>query len=281
MTPSPTHAQQAPAAQAVSAPAVPTPAVPTPDSEPTLVVENLAVELGGRLVLQDAGLTVARGELVGLLGPNGAGKTTLLRTVLGLLRPAAGRVTVAGRVAKPGRTAIGYVPQRHEFAWEFPASVADVVGTGLTGRLGLFRRMRTEHWEAVAEALDRVRMTEFATRPVGQLSGGQRQRVLVARALVLRPSLLLLDEPFTGLDLITQDLLSQLFAGLAHEGHAVLMTTHDLVGALDACDRVALLNRTVIAAGTPAALADDPSVWMAAFGVGPDSALLRVLKAAA
>lgn len=246
-----------------------------------LVVENLSVELGGRTVLEDAELAVDRGEIVGLIGPNGAGKTTLLRTILGLLRPAAGRVTVDGRPARPGRTPVGYVPQRHEFAWEFPISVANAVATGLTGRLGLFRRPGAADWEAVAGALDRVRMTDLADRPIGQLSGGQHQRVLVARALALRPSLLLLDEPFTGLDMPTQDLLGDLFVDLAREGRAVLMTTHDLVGALDACDRIALLNRTVIATGSPAELAGDPSAWMAAFGVGPDSALLRILKVAA
>ncbi|MEV8147400.1 anchored repeat-type ABC transporter ATP-binding subunit [Arthrobacter sp. NPDC080073] len=246
---------------------------------PALAVENVSVELGGRLVLTTTDLAVDRGELVGLIGPNGAGKTTLLRTILGLLRPAAGHVTVDGKTARPGRTPVGYVPQRHEFVWEFPISVANVVASGLTGRLGLLRRPGEAEWEAVADALDRVRMTDLADRPVGQLSGGQRQRVLVARALALRPSLLLLDEPFTGLDMPTQELLSELFTDLAHEGRAVVMTTHDLASALYTCDRIALLNRTVIATGIPARLAADPALWMATFGVGPGSALLRILKA--
>ncbi len=249
-------------------------------SNATLLVEDVAVELGGRLVLTDTNLTVERGELVGLIGPNGAGKTTLLRTILGLLPPSRGRVLADGRATKPGRTPIGYVPQRHEFAWDFPISVANVVMTGLTGRLGMFRRPGHAEWEAVADALERVRMTELADRPVGQLSGGQRQRVLVARALAAQPSVLLLDEPFTGLDMPTQELLGELFADLAREGRAVLMTTHDLLSALDGCDRIALLNRTVIATGTPAQLAADPSLWMTTFGVGADSALLRILKAA-
>ncbi|MFW6774253.1 anchored repeat-type ABC transporter ATP-binding subunit [Nocardioides sp. CPCC 205120] len=242
-----------------------------------LVLDGVAVELGGRRVLDGVDLAVARGELVGLIGPNGAGKTTLLRTTLGLVRPSAGRVEVDGRPARPGRAPIGYVPQRHEFAWDFPASVAGVVMTGLTRQVGLGRQPRRRHWEAVAEALDRVRMRELAERPVGQLSGGQRQRVLVARALVQRPAVLLLDEPFTGLDLPTQELLSELFTGLAREGRAVLMTTHDLLGALDTCDRIALLQRRVVATGTPAELAASPQAWMDTFGVGPDSALLRVL----
>ncbi|WP_433586011.1 anchored repeat-type ABC transporter ATP-binding subunit [Microbacterium hydrocarbonoxydans] len=245
-----------------------------------LAVQNVSVDLGGRSVLTGTDLTVDRGELVGLIGPNGAGKTTLLRTVLGLLAPSAGRVLVEGRPSRPGRAPIGYVPQRHEFAWDFPISVADAVMTGLTGALGPFRRPGAAQWEAVADALERVRMTSLADRPVGQLSGGQRQRVLVARALAAQPAVLLLDEPFTGLDMPTQELLTVLFADLAREGRAVLMTTHDLLSALDGCDRIALLNRTVIATGTPTELAADPALWMATFGVGPDSALLRILKAA-
>ncbi|MCP2636511.1 anchored repeat-type ABC transporter ATP-binding subunit [Microbacterium sp. HD4P20] len=245
-----------------------------------LEVQGVAVELAGRPVLHDVDLTVNRGELVGLIGPNGAGKTTLLRTILGLVAPVSGRVLVEGRTAKPGRSSLGYVPQRHEFAWEFPINVAEVVATGLTGRLGLLRRPGATEWGAVADALHRVRMTDLAERPVGQLSGGQRQRVLVARALVLQPAVLLLDEPFTGLDMPTQDLLSQLFGELAREGHAVLMTTHDIPSALYTCDRIALLNRTIIATGQPQPLAADPELWMAAFGVAADSALLRMLKAA-
>lgn len=124
-------------------------------------------------------------------------------------------------------------------------------------------------------------MSDLAERPIGQLSGGQRQRVLVARALAARPALLLLDEPYTGLDMPTQELLGALFVDLAREGRALLMTTHDLVGALDGCDRIALLNRTVLAAGSPAQLASDPELWMRTFGVAADSVLLRVLKAAA
>lgn len=247
---------------------------------PALHVDGLHVDLGGRRVLEAASLTVRRGELVGLVGPNGAGKTTLLRGILGLVRPAAGRVLVEGRPVRRGRAAIGYVPQRHEFAWDYPLSVADVVMTGLTGRLGIGRRPGRAQWQTVAEALDRVRMTALATRPVGQLSGGQRQRVLVARALVLRPTLLLLDEPFTGLDMPTQEHLGALFADLAGDGHAVVMTTHDLASALFGCDRLALLNRTVVAEGPAADLSNDPAAWMATFGVGPDSPLLRILKAA-
>jgi manganese/iron transport system ATP-binding protein len=246
-----------------------------------LSVEGVAVQLGGRVVLRDVDLEVQRGELVGLIGPNGAGKTTLLRTLLGLLAPMRGTVTVGGRKVRAGRVPIGYVPQRHEFAWEFPISVEHVVMTGLTGRLGVLRRPGVAEWRAVDEALERVQIAELRERPVGELSGGQRQRVAVARALALQPDALLLDEPFTGLDMPTQDLLSELFASLAREGRAVLMTTHDLAAAIYGCDRLALLNRTIVAVGSPRQLAGDGELWMRTFGVTEHSPLLRMLKAAA
>jgi manganese/iron transport system ATP-binding protein len=153
--------------------------------------------------------------------------------------------------------------------------------TGRGGRLGLLRRPGTTDWEAVDRALERVRMSDLRARPIGELSGGQRQRVLVARALALEPAALLLDEPFTGLDVPTQELLSELFVSIAREGRAVLMTTHDLAGAMYGCDRIALLNRTVVAVGRPAELADDDELWMRTFGISERSPLLRVLKAVA
>ena len=243
-----------------------------------LDVTDLSVHLGGRPALAGVSLSVDRGELVGLVGPNGAGKTTLLRSIMGLLRPRSGRVVVDGHAARPGRSQLGYVPQRHEFAWDFPISVENVVMTGRTGVQGLGRRPKEGDWTAVGDALDRVRMNDLRERPVGELSGGQRQRVLVARALALEPAVLLLDEPFTGLDMPTQELLSELFLSLARENRAVLMTTHDLAAAIYSCDRLALINRSIVAVGTPAELRD-PKLWMDTFGVGENSPLLRILEA--
>jgi manganese/iron transport system ATP-binding protein len=241
----------------------------------TLEVRDASVELGGRRVLERVSVRVDAGELVGLIGPNGAGKTTLLRSVLGLVPLREGEVLLGGR-RRGAAGSVGYVPQRHEFAWDFPITVEQTVMTGRTARLGLWRRPGVADWLSVRAALERVELTELAQRPVGQLSGGQRQRVLVARALALEPSLLLLDEPFTGLDLPTQDLLTTLFAGLASEGCSVLMTTHDLVAALAGCERLVLLNRSIVADGTPAALAE-AGHWRRTFGVGDDSPLLRLV----
>jgi len=245
-----------------------------------LQLTDVAIDLAGRHVLDGVTLSVSAGELVGLIGPNGAGKTTLLRTALGLLAPRRGTVHVAGRRVRPGRSPVGYVPQRHDIAWDFPISVADAVMTGLVRRIGPVRRPGREHWAAVGEALHLVRLGALAERPIGQLSGGQRQRVLVARALALRPDVLLLDEPFTGLDLPTQELLTALFAQLAASGRAVLMTTHDIAGALASCGRIALLDGAIVADGPPAEVARDGATWARTFGVGADSPFLRVLEAA-
>jgi manganese/iron transport system ATP-binding protein len=226
-----------------------------------LAIDGLSVDLGGRPAIEAVDLDVAAGELVGLIGPNGAGKTTLLRAVLGLVAPRSGTIAVDG-----DRRTVGYVPQRHAFAWDYPISVARAVLSARAGLVGRLRRTQASDRAAAQDALARVDMLAQRDRPLGELSGGQRQRVLVARALALRPRLLLLDEPFTGLDVPTQDLLTGLLRELRAQGAAVLMTTHDLPGAATLCDRLCLLNRTVVADGPPADLRD-PAIWLRAFGV--------------
>jgi len=253
-----------------------------------LRVRGLEVELGGRSVLEGVDLDLAPGEMVGLIGPNGAGKTTLLRSILGLTRVRGGQVRIGDRPVRRRRGEIGYVPQRHEFAWDFPISVEQVVLTGRVGGIRAGVGPRVADWRAVDRALGLVAMTDLRRRPVGELSGGQRQRVLVARALALDPSVLLLDEPFTGLDMPTQESLLEMFTGLADDtdgvegvGRAVLMTTHDIASALFACRRVVLLNKRIVATGTAEELRARPGAWSETFGVGVDSPFLRVLEASA
>jgi manganese/iron transport system ATP-binding protein len=245
-------------------------------SDYVLRVSRLAVELAGRNVLHDVNLRVAPSEQVGLIGPNGAGKTTLLRALLALIPIRDGTITIDGRTPAEARGTIGYVPQRHEFVWDYPVQVRTAVMTGRTHRIGWLRRPAGVDRAAVQEALERVDLTELSTRPIGELSGGQRQRVLVARALALQPNLLLLDEPFTGLDVPTQEILTRLFRELTAEGTAILMTTHDLPAAADTCHRLCLLNGTVVADGAPDALRD-PAVWLRAFGVARSEQLLHSL----
>ncbi|PLB83686.1 anchored repeat-type ABC transporter ATP-binding subunit [Actinotignum timonense] len=246
---------------------------------PALTVRDLAVVLGGVRVLRDVNLEVEAGELVGLIGPNGAGKTTLMRSIMGLLTPAAGTVEVRGERVRPGRPhrAIGYVPQSRATQWGYPMSVEELVATGLERR-GLLARARLGRsaWEKVYAALDRVDLFEMRRRPIGQLSGGQQQRILIARALVRDPAILLLDEPFTGLDHPTQDSLADLFLSLRAGGAGIIMSTHDLTQAVDISTRVALLNRTIIAAGPPADILR-ADLWMETFQVRASSPLLRVL----
>ncbi|MEV0222868.1 anchored repeat-type ABC transporter ATP-binding subunit [Streptomyces sp. NPDC050704] len=238
----------------------------TDGADPLLRVTGATVVLGGRTALEQADLSVAAGELVGLIGPNGAGKTTLLRAVLGLVPMAAGEVSVEGRKGRRAGQRIGYVPQRHEFAWDFPIDIAGAVLTGRTRQIGWLRRPGAADRAAVDEALELTGLTDLRRRPVGELSGGQRQRVLVARALAAGPRVLLLDEPFTGVDVPTQELLNELFGRLAAEGRALLMTTHDLAAAARTCGRVVLINRTVVAEGGPELLAD-PAQMLRAFGL--------------
>ncbi|WP_433008726.1 anchored repeat-type ABC transporter ATP-binding subunit [Kribbella sp. CA-294648] len=245
-------------------------------SSAVLRVAGVGVALGGRRVLHDVDLVVEEGEQVGLIGPNGAGKTTLLRALLGLLPVKEGSIVVGGQSPREARGRIGYVPQRHEFVWDYPVDVRTAVMTGRTHRIGWLRRPGKDDHAAVAEALERVDLTDLQRRPIGELSGGQRQRVLVARALALRPSLLLLDEPFTGLDVPTQEILTRLFRTLTSEGTAILMTTHDLPAAADTCGRLCLLNETVIADGSPEELRD-PAIWLRAFGVARSEQLLHTL----
>lgn len=235
-----------------------------------LAARGLAVDLGGRRVLHDVDLDVAAGRIHVLLGPNGAGKTTLVRALLGLQRSAEGRVHRAERV--------GYVPQRTDMDWDFPVTAQDVVMLGLVRGISRWRGPSADQHRAVARALGTVRLAELRDRPVGEMSGGQRQRVLIARALAQDPAALVLDEPFTGLDMPSQELLSELFRELAEQGVAVLMSTHDLTHALDIADRVTLLHRTVIADDVPARLTD-PEPWMRTFSVSARSPLLRQVGA--
>lgn len=247
---------------------------------PVIETSEVSVELGGREVLNEVSFRLGAGELVGLIGPNGAGKTTLLRTILGLVRLRAGRIVIEDSTPRQSRGRLGYVPQRHEFVWDFPISIEDAVMTGRCRRIGWFRHPDLADYRAVNAALERTRLRGLRKRPVAELSGGQRQRVLVARALALESTLLLLDEPFTGLDMPSQELLTDLFTELAAEGKTILMSTHDLPHAMLTCDRLVMLNRSVRATGTSDQLRRK-DLWMETFEVSERSPLLVSIGAMA
>ncbi|VEI13304.1 Zinc import ATP-binding protein ZnuC [Trueperella bialowiezensis] len=223
------------------------------------------MRLSGRQILSGVNVHVNPGELVGLIGPNGAGKTTLMRAIMGLIPASAGTIEASGP--------IGYVPQRQELDWGYPMSVEELVATAF---IRGWRPSRGNHWEAVYRALRKVDMFDYRKRTINELSGGQKQRVIIARALAPQPHILLLDEPFTGLDHPNQDVLSDLFVGLARSGVAILMSTHDLTQAVDISDELVMLNETVRACGKPDELLK-PELWMETYQVKEDSALLRSL----
>jgi ABC-type Mn2+/Zn2+ transport system ATPase subunit len=224
---------------------------------PLVVAEGLAVAYpGGPAVLEDVNLSLRRGERVGMIGPNGGGKTTLMRALLGELRPAAGRLHIDGRC--------GVVPQTERSRLDYPVSALEVVLMGALAQLPWWRRPGRRERRAGMAALERVGLAERADDTFGELSGGQRQRVLVARALVQDADVVLLDEPFTGLDAPSSAGLSALIDALAQEGRLVVISSHDVAQTL-AWDVVLCVNRRQIAVGEPATTLT-PAVLEATYG---------------
>lgn len=244
-----------------------------------LEAEKLGVHLQGKQILEDVSFFLEPRELVSLIGPNGAGKTTLMRVLMGLIKPSSGTLR-----REPG-VVVGYVPQSKQIEWSYPISVESFVALSFLGKGKTAKRKRdctrsrrnsTLRWEQVYRALAQVDAFELRKRSIQELSGGQKQRVLLARALTRQPELLLLDEPFTGLDYPNQDLLTALIETLRKKGVSILMSTHDLVQAVEISDRLLMLNRTVVAQGT-SSLFKEPELWMKTYGVSKDSALLNLL----
>ncbi|PZN09672.1 MAG: manganese ABC transporter ATP-binding protein [Bacillota bacterium] len=217
---------------------------------PAVEVRNLYVAYHHRPVLRGVRLSCPPGVLAAFVGPNGAGKSTLFKAVLGLVKPASGSVRVFGEPVERQRQRIAYVPQRELIDWDFPATVLDVVMMGRVPRLGWLRRPGRRDREKVLEALEQVGMAEHAHRPLAALSGGQQQRVFIARALAQEPDLLLLDEPYAGVDAATQDAIHDLLTRLRREGKTILVVDHDL-SSVHRYDLVALLNGRLIAFGPP------------------------------
>lgn len=216
---------------------------------PAIEVHDLTVAYRDKPVLWDIDLAVPPGVLMAVVGPNGAGKTTLIKAVLGLVRPVSGRVLVNGVPYTPRARAVAYVPQRGTVDWDFPTTVFDVALMGTYGKLGWFRRPGAAERAAAAAALERVGMAVLADRQIGQLSGGQQQRVFLARALVQDAPVYLMDEPFQGVDAVTERAIVDLLRDLRARGRTVLVVHHDLQTVREYFDWVALLNVRVIASG--------------------------------
>jgi ABC-type Mn2+/Zn2+ transport system ATPase subunit len=224
---------------------------------PLIEADGLAAGYGGAPAIAEVTFGLTAGETLALLGPNGGGKTTLLRALLGELRPAAGNLRIAG--------ACGVVPQTERSRLDYPVSALDVATMGALSGLPWWRRPGRRERAAARAALDRVGLGTLAGVTFGRLSGGQRQRALIARALVQDARILLLDEPFSGLDRPSSEGLEALIEELAAEARAVILATHDLEQA-GRCDRVLCLNRRQIACGPPAEVLTDVAVLEATYG---------------
>ena len=214
-----------------------------------LEVTDLTVAYQEKPVLWDVDLDVPSGILLAIVGPNGAGKTTLIKTILNLLRPAAGQVLIHGKPYVEQRRLVGYVPQRGSVDWDFPTSVLDVVMMGRYGALGWFKRPSIHERTLAQEALDKVGMSAFADRQISQLSGGQQQRVFLARALVQDAQIYFMDEPFQGVDATTERAIVTLLQDLRAAGKTVIAVHHDLQTVPEYFDWVTLLNVRRIASG--------------------------------
>jgi ABC-type Mn2+/Zn2+ transport system ATPase subunit len=214
-------------------------------------IENVTVAYHGKVALHSASLQLKAGTIGGLVGMNGAGKSTLFKAIMGFVKPVSGRILINGlpirRVQKSNLVA--YVPQSEEVDWNFPVSVHDVVMMGRYGYMNLLRIPQAIDKRVVKESLERVEMWQMRDRQIGALSGGQKKRTFFARALAQQGTVLLLDEPFAGVDIKTEKMMIDLLMELRQSGHTVLISTHDLAAITTFCDQVVLINRSILAYG--------------------------------
>lgn len=227
---------------------------PDDDGHGVIEVQAASVRYGPVRALDSATLRIDRGRVCALVGMNGSGKSTLLKAMLGLVRPHPGAVLINGAPPSSARRRgqIAYVTQREEVDWAYPISVADVVMTGRYAHQGRTRRTRQADRDIVADALARVGLSDLAGRQIGRLSGGQRKRAFVARALAQQASVLLLDEPFAGVDDRSQRTITSVLRELAAGGATIVVATHDLPALSELADEAALLAGTVLAHGSVA-----------------------------
>jgi len=222
---------------------------------PGLAVNGVTVTYrNGHTALRDATFEIPARSIAALVGVNGSGKSTLFKAIMGFLRPAKGTVSVLGQPIERAlrRNVVAYVPQSEDVDWDFPVLVEDVVMMGRYGHMNMLRIPRAGDRRAVAAALERVDMGAFRQRQIGELSGGQRKRVFLARALAQDARVILLDEPFTGVDMKTEEAIIALLRVLRDEGRVMLVSTHDLGSVPRFCDQTVLVNGTVLACGPTA-----------------------------
>ncbi len=214
-------------------------------------LRDVEVMYHDHVALHDASLQIPYGTFSGVIGMNGAGKSTLFKVIMGLVTPDKGSVIVSGKNAKDAQKngVVAYVPQNELVDWDFPVSVYDVVMMGRYGLQNIFRTPTKEDHTKVVEALEKVAMYEYKDRQIGELSGGQKKRVFVARALAHGAEVLLLDEPFAGVDAKSEKSLTQLLLKLKEEGKTIILSTHELTSLSEYCDHIALVKKTILAYG--------------------------------
>lgn len=218
----------------------------------TLQVNDITVTYNnGHTAIRHASFDLAGGTICALVGVNGSGKSTLFKSIMGMVKPVSGTVTINDKpVAKALKeNRIAYVPQTEDIDWDFPILVFDVVMMGRYGKMSFLRIPSKDDKKHVHAALERVKLTSLANRQIGELSGGQKKRVFLARALAQQSQIILLDEPFTGVDVQTENAIIDLLKLLRDDGHLILVSTHNLGSVPTFCDQVVLINQTVLAAG--------------------------------
>lgn len=217
--------------------------------ESTISIKGLSVSYGRKRVLTNIFLEIEPGKICGVIGPNGAGKSTLFKAILGLIEVNSGSILVKGKPIEEVRKEVVYVPQKNEVDWSFPAVVLDIVMIGRYPHKKIFQRLNDQDRAIAIEALEEVGIKHLQNRQIGELSGGQQQRVFLARALCQKADIFLLDEPFVGVDITTEEKSIQILKKLAKEGKTLLVVHHDLSSVQEYFDEVILLNQRLIAHG--------------------------------
>lgn len=242
--------------------------IPLDPTQPALEVHQLAAGYpGDRQTISDVSFTVNAGERVAVIGPNGAGKSTLFKAIVGLIPFVKGHISIYGEDCQSSHGYVGYVPQQNDIDWTFPVSVFDVVMMGRNRHIGWFRLPRKRDRDIVHDLLEQLSLTDITNRQIGELSGGQRRRVFIARALAQDTRVLLMDEPFTGVDTGAEQEIMDTLNILTDNNITILLATHDMQKASTEFDKILLIKQTKLAFGTPQEVMT-PDVLTQAFGGG-------------
>ncbi len=237
----------------------------------TVQVKDVTVTYNGKVALHRANLELKTGSIIGLVGMNGSGKSTLFKAIMGFVTPVNGRVLIKGMPMGKAQkqNLVAYIPQSEDIDWNFPINVQDVVMMGRYGYMNLLRIPSVNDRKAVAESLARTNMTKLKSRQIGELSGGQKKRAFLARALAQKAEIILLDEPFAGVDIKTEKAIIELLLELRDMGHTILISIHDLSSISTFCDDVVLINRTILAYGPTREVFTEENIALAFEGMMP------------